>query len=54
MNNVVEFLKKLRDSGWYGKVEITFQAGEVTTIRQESCYKVSTLPLGETRNGITR
>ena len=50
MNNVVEFLKRLRDQGFYGKVEIAFQAGDIVTIRQEACFKPNSLPLGVTRN----
>lgn len=50
MNNTIEFLRELSRTNYYGKVEITFQAGDVVTIRQESCFKPNTLPLGATRH----
>jgi hypothetical protein len=54
MNNTIEFLKRLRDQGFYGKVEIAFQAGDVVTIRQEACFKPNSLPLGVTRNDLNK
>ena len=49
MNNLIEYLKRLRDQGFYGKVEINFQAGDVVTVRQEAVFKANTLPQGATR-----
>jgi hypothetical protein len=50
MNNFIEFLKELTRKGFYGRVEIVFQDGQITTIRQEACYKPNTLPTqGATR-----
>ena len=50
MNNTIEFLKELTRKGFFGRVELTFQDGQIVTIRQEACYKPNTLPnLGATR-----
>jgi len=51
MNNTIEFLKELTRKSFFGRVEIVFQDGQITTIRQEACYKPNTLPLnlGATR-----
>ena len=50
MNKTIEFLKKLTRDGFFGRVELVFQDGQIVTIRQEACYKPNTLPtLGATR-----
>jgi len=51
MNNTIEFLKKLTRDGFFGRVELVFQDGQIVTIRQEACYKPNTLPnQGATRD----
>ena len=50
MNNTIEFLKDLTRKGFFGRVELVFQDGQIVTIRQEACYKPNTLPTqGATR-----
>jgi hypothetical protein len=50
MNNTIEFLKELTRKGFFGRVELVYQDGQIVTIRQEACYKPNTLPnLGATR-----
>lgn len=39
MKWILDLLTKLRDSRWYGKITIHFEAGTITFIRKEETLK---------------
>ncbi len=41
MDKLLEILKRLLESGFYGKLEINFENGKVTTIKKTESIKVS-------------
>lgn len=44
LSSVLTFLRRLASDRYFGRVELSFQSGQVVNIRQEQSMKVADLP----------
>jgi hypothetical protein len=50
MNELIEMLKKLESSRFYGSVEVKFEAGIITLIRKSETFKPTEPNYGSNRS----